>query len=94
MGSTPCSPIILLGRHFVQELNCSHKHEQKRVSLAITNAIKKPQSNIDYNVSKKGVDISDQMLFYYSPLKISRKLYKQVTLELITGTSIVNALVI
>ncbi|XP_064090806.1 piggyBac transposable element-derived protein 4-like [Macrobrachium nipponense] len=56
--------------------------------------IKKPQSVLDYNKCKKGVDLSDQMSSYYSPLKKSRKWYRKVALEFIAGTSIVNAWVL
>ena len=53
--------------------------------------IRKPQSVLDYNGAKKGVDISDQMSSYYTALKKSRKCYKKIANELLTGTSIVNA---
>ena len=56
--------------------------------------IKKPPSMLDYNKCKKGVDLSDQMSSYYSPLKKSRKWYRKVALEIITGTSLVNAWVV
>ncbi|KAF2364253.1 PiggyBac transposable element-derived protein [Trinorchestia longiramus] len=55
--------------------------------------VKKPQSVLDYNVAKKGVDISDQMS-YYSALKKNNKWYKKVAMELLTGVSIVNAWVL
>ncbi|KAF2364254.1 PiggyBac transposable element-derived protein [Trinorchestia longiramus] len=56
--------------------------------------VKKPQSVLDYNVAKKGVDICDQMSSYYSALKKHNKWYKKVAMELLTGVSIVNAWVL
>ena len=56
--------------------------------------IKKPQSVLDYNKCKKGVDLSDQMSSYYLPLKKTRIWYKKVVFEVIAGTSVVNAWVL
>ena len=39
--------------------------------------IKKPKSVLDYNRTKKGVDISDQMYSYYTALKKTNKWYKK-----------------
>lgn len=58
------------------------------------NFIMKPSSVIAYNKAKKGVDFSDQMSSYYSPLRKTIAWYKKVALELILGTSVVNAFVI
>ena len=46
---------------------------------------------IDYNFAKKGVDVSDQMSSYNSALRKTWKWYGQVAIELITGTTVVNA---
>ena len=53
-----------------------------------------PQCVIDYYFAKKGVDVSGQMSSYNSALRKTRKLYRKVAIELITGTSVVNAWVI
>lgn len=45
----------------------------------------------DYNDSKKGVDISDQMASYYTTLRKSLKWYRKIILEIATGTAVVNA---
>ena len=55
---------------------------------------KKTKSVLDYNVAKKGVDLSDQMSSYYSALKKNNKLYKKIAMELLTGCSVVNAWVL
>lgn len=56
--------------------------------------VMKPTAVMAYNAAKKGVDISDQLSSYYSPLRKTTKWYKKVAIELLLGTSIVNALVI
>lgn len=54
----------------------------------------KPQCVLDYNDAKKGVDYSDQMASYYSPLRKTRKWYKKAAFELLLGTSVVNACIL
>jgi hypothetical protein len=56
--------------------------------------IRKPSAIIGYNAAKKGVDFSDQMSTYYSPLRKSVKWYRKVALEVLLGTCVVNAFVI
>lgn len=53
--------------------------------------IMKPQPVIDYNAAKKGVDMSDQMTSYQTALRKTRKWYRKVAFELLTGTTVVNA---
>ena len=52
---------------------------------------RKPQCILYYNTAKKGVDYSDQMCAYYSPLRKTRKWYRKAAFELMLGTSMVNA---
>ena len=54
----------------------------------------KPQAVLDYNKAKKGVDMSDQMSSYHTALRKTKKWYRKVAFELITGTAVVNAWVI
>ena len=53
--------------------------------------ILKPNSVLDYNAAKKDVDMSDQLTSYSSALRRSSKWYRKVAIELLTGTSVVNA---
>ena len=53
----------------------------------------KPEPVLSYNKAKKGVDVSDQMSSYHCPLRKSLKWYRKVAIEIIAGTSVVNALV-
>ena len=56
--------------------------------------VMKPQCVFDYNDAKKGVDYSDQMSSYYSPLRKTKKWYKKAAFELLLGTSVVNACIL
>ncbi|KAL0830142.1 hypothetical protein ABMA28_003599 [Loxostege sticticalis] len=50
--------------------------------------------DVSYNDSKKGIDYSDQMSSYYSTLKRGLKWFRKLMLELIFGTTLVNAWVV
>jgi hypothetical protein len=56
--------------------------------------VKKPDCVIQYNVAKKGVDLSDQLGSYYTSLRKGLKWYRKVAFELLTSTSLVNAWVV
>lgn len=51
----------------------------------------KPVAIIEYNTTKQGVDISDQLASYYSPLRKSIRWYHKVVFELLLNTAVVNA---
>ncbi|KAJ8933858.1 hypothetical protein NQ318_004689 [Aromia moschata] len=53
--------------------------------------INKPQAIIDYNKGKSSIDISDQMSSYSTALRRSIRWYKKVAIEILLGTSMVNA---
>ncbi|KAL4143772.1 hypothetical protein QTP88_006058 [Uroleucon formosanum] len=55
--------------------------------------IKKPEAIVFYNKNKQGIDVSDQMNSYFTPLRKSIKWYYKVAFQLLLGTSVVNALV-
>lgn len=54
----------------------------------------KPTAVIQYNRSKQGVDISDQLSSYYTCLRKSLIWYKKLAIEVVCGTLIVNTLVV
>lgn len=56
--------------------------------------ILKPTAVLAYNKAKKGVDLSDQLSSYYTPLRKTSKWFKKVAVELLLGTCVVNAFVI
>jgi len=55
--------------------------------------IKKPEAIVFYNKNKQGIDVSDQMNSYFTPLRKSIRWYHKVAFQLLLGTSVVNALV-
>ena len=70
-------------------LTTSKNHQCKLVQG--TNGKVKPDAVFDYNMAKKGVDLSDQLSAYYSCLRKTIKWYRKVIIQLICGTSLANA---
>ncbi|XP_039275048.1 piggyBac transposable element-derived protein 4-like [Nilaparvata lugens] len=56
--------------------------------------IYKPTTIVDYNKAKGFIDISDQKASYSSPVRRSIKWYRKIAMELLTSTTMVNALVV
>jgi len=56
--------------------------------------IVKPQIIIDYNKGKAGIDLSDQLSSYNFCVRKSIRWYHKVAIELLFGTSVVNAVLI
>lgn len=54
----------------------------------------KPLAVLEYNKGKCGIDYSDQMVSYASTMRKGIKWYRKLGVELLLGTSIVNALVV
>lgn len=52
----------------------------------------KPSTIVEYNSVKSYIDVSDQISSYSNPVRRSVKWYRKVGIELLTGTSVVNAL--
>ena len=53
--------------------------------------IKKPEPLIDYNLAKKEIEMSDQISSYHTCLRKTKKWYRKLAIEFLTGTSLVNA---
>lgn len=51
----------------------------------------KPDAVIDYNDAKKGIDISDQLASFHSPLRKSLTWYKKIAVDLLFQVAIINA---
>ncbi|CAH1989935.1 unnamed protein product [Acanthoscelides obtectus] len=51
----------------------------------------KPNNVIEYNKYKSFIEISDQMKNYNSPLRKGIKWYRKLSMELLTGTALINA---
>nr|CAH7764988.1 unnamed protein product [Callosobruchus chinensis] len=76
--------LFLSTKHKDDMIEVTHREGPKR----------KPAAIIEYNNAKSFVDMSDQRTAYSSSLRKSVKWYRKVAFELITGTSVVNALII
>lgn len=50
----------------------------------------KPEAILEYNDVKMGIDLSDQLLNYYSCLRKSIRWYHKVAFELLLCTSVIN----
>ena len=51
----------------------------------------KPKAVIEYSQTKQGIDLSDQMSSYHSPLRRSLRWFHKLAIEVLLGLSIVNA---
>lgn len=58
------------------------------------NTITKPKMILDYNNTKQGIDVSDQLSSYYNPQRKSLVWYKKVVMELLFGITVVNSMII
>nr|CAI5864613.1 unnamed protein product [Callosobruchus analis] len=56
--------------------------------------VKKPVAILEYNTGKEGVDLSDQMASYFSPLRKTVRWYHRAVFELLLNTAIVNSWII
>lgn len=76
-------------------LMISTKHKDETVTkLKRGKEIVKPKMVTDYNCVKAFIDLSDQMSSYSTTLRRTIKWYRKILLELLFGTSIVNAWVL
>ncbi|CAG5046445.1 unnamed protein product [Parnassius apollo] len=53
--------------------------------------VMKSDAIIDYNDAKKGIDISDQLASFHSPLRKSLTWYKKIAIDLLFQVAIINA---
>ncbi|KAK3929138.1 PiggyBac transposable element-derived protein 4 [Frankliniella fusca] len=54
----------------------------------------KPGCVIEYNRTKKGIDVSDQLVAYHATDHKGIKWYRKVAIKLITGVAVVNTMVL
>ena len=54
----------------------------------------KPEIIVCYNKGKQGIDISDQIASYFSPLRKTVRWYKKIGFKFLLNTAVVNALII
>lgn len=77
-------------RRDVTMLSTKHTLETVRVQTRTGN-VEKPKAVLEYNKAKSSIDLSDQMASYSSALRKTVKWYRKIAIELIFGTSLVNA---
>ena len=79
-------------------LMLSTKHDLKSISTGKQNKfheeIFKPEIIICYNKGKQGIDISDQMASYFTPLRKTIRWYHKIAFEFMLNTAVVNSLII
>jgi len=78
---------FLSTRHGVDIINTGKKNRKGE-------DIKKPEAVIFYNKNKQGIDLSDQMSSYFSPLRKTIRWYHKLAFQLLLGTAVTNALVL
>ncbi|CAH2019812.1 unnamed protein product [Acanthoscelides obtectus] len=54
--------------------------------------VKKPSAILEYNAGKDGIDVSDQMASYFSPLRKTIRWYHKLMFEILLNTAVINSL--
>lgn len=76
-------------------LTLSTKHDHSMVTFSRRRgAVRKPVMVMYYNKNKQGVDVSDQLASYHNCFRKTVRWYHKVIIELLLGTSIVNAMLL
>jgi len=107
---TKLRPGEIIGRENINGIVVAKWHDKRDVSMMSTRhninmvgtgkknrkneSIFKPQIILDYNAGKAGIDLSDQLSSYSSPVRKSIRWYHKVATEVLLGTSVVNALIV
>ncbi|XP_067128135.1 piggyBac transposable element-derived protein 4-like [Centruroides vittatus] len=80
--------VLMLSTKHTTEMTSTGKRNYKQEEIL------KPKIVQDYNIGKTGIDLSDQYSSYSSAVRKSVKWYHKVAMELIFGTTVVNAHII
>jgi len=76
--------MVLSTKHGGNLVNTGKKNRKQEI-------IQKPEAVLYYNSIKQGIDVSDQMSSYHSPLRKSIRWFHKVAMEFLLGTAVVNA---
>lgn len=79
--------LMLTTKHDASMVNTGKVNRRKEVVI-------KPCAVIDYNKSKQGIDLSDQMSSYHACFRKTVRWFHKIGIEVLFGTCIVNALII
>ena len=92
------STVVAKWRSKREVLMLSTKHDLKMVDTGRKNRcnekVMKPEIIMCYNKGKQGIDISDQMASYFTPLRKTVRWYHKIGFEFLLNTAVVNALII
>ncbi|KAF2886413.1 hypothetical protein ILUMI_19761, partial [Ignelater luminosus] len=80
--------VLILSTHHTLEIVNTGKKNRKQEEIF------KPQFVVDYNGGKGGIDISDQLSSYSTPVRKSIRWYHKLATEVLFGTTVVNAFVL
>lgn len=75
-------------------LTTKHKNEMVTVKSKNGTEKEKPTAIRDYNQNKSFIDLSDQLKAYSSCLRRSLKWYRKLAIEILLGSTIVNAFIL
>lgn len=76
--------LLLSTRHNLNILDTGKKNRQKE-------SILKPEVILYYNAGKAGIDLSDQLASYSTPVRKSIRWYHKVMTEILLNTCVINA---
>lgn len=80
--------VYILSTYHTLDITNTGKKNRKREDIV------KPQSIIDYNSGKAGIDLSDQLSSYSTCVRKSLRWYHKVATELLMGTTVVNSFIV
>lgn len=80
--------VLALSTYHNLDIVPTGKRNRKNVEIS------KPKLILDYNKGKSGIDLSDQMASYSTPIRKSIRWYHKVACELLLGTAVVNAYIV
>lgn len=72
-------------------LSTKHGLQTRNVTNRRGKEIQKPAVILAYNSAKQGIDLSDQMASYFSPLRRTVRWYHKVAFEIMLNTAVVNS---
>ena len=79
--------IMLSTQHDLSMIGTGKKNRQNE-------EMKKPEIIMSYNKAKQGIDVSDQMASYFTPLRKTIRWYHKIGFEFLLNTAVVNAVII
>ena len=79
--------LLISTKHDINMVDTGRKNRQNE-------KVMKPEIIINYNKGKQGINISDQIASYFTPLRKTIRWYHKIGFEFLLNTAVVNALII